>query len=1143
MCVRLFNSCRLIASMLAVVAGMLMAVCNVQALTYNSDVVITNVINANSDVVNFGTAANNITMTINTNNPSPNIPCGFANVSAVNIGAAGYTNNRILMSGTGSVFTNGGTTFAGSNNILSVSNGALYGNTGANISALGTRNGILVSGANSYFGTRNAPISGVGSFLIVENGAYADCTGNNGYSFAATAGDKHNYITVSGAGAYLSVSTWSGDNFGIGGSSNSYLIAQGGYVRMSSIGMSSGSYMSNNITITGAGSAMTNNNCANSTANFTFGGSGGPHKMLVSNGGRYSSAGSFASYFGGAGSRNNIIEVTGSGSTWNQNALAFLIGYDVAATGNVLNVYDGASFTNAGAVTIGGINNAFIIGDGNAVSTAQVSSVNLSHSSAQLRFNNGVLRARSSGNFIYGSGSVSNAGPCIIDTVAFTCTNASRIYGDGMFIKTGSGTLSFSSLGSIACANIIVTNGTLSLDSPTCVVPMTNSELRLYAGATNRLNYSGFIYRSRIYTNDVLLASGVYNSGNLPAFLTSSGSLSSADVNFTNLPPSRTSTSLVVNGSISCLGTSFDVYAYWNTVDGGTNYTTWTNSVLVGSFTNTATNFSYAITGVDNSMTYYATLQASNVVSDIWATPSVSVAPYASYVYTWYRAEDGSWSTGFTNSFGTVEPPVASTNTVLVFRNAGSYIANNNLTNNPFMLNQIICTNATTVIITGSNVSFQGVSAGVWNLGGGTLSISNINVSLDTNVIFHGTIRHYNIAGKIWSGPGSLSITNGTTTFQSSGGTNTFPGGINVTNSGSLFWGAANQVSVGNITVSKGCVLSEYFNTYLPSIITMNGGSLNPTSQDGAWAGLMVLAAGTTNTIHNGAYGFSGSGKLTGGGIPSFYTGYGASITNRSSDFSGPVYIRQSTLNVPQLNSVAGGLATSAMGHPTNAASGTIYIGMGASTACGLNYYGTNETTDRILNFPSTTYAISVSHSGPTNTLLKFTSDFAVPGVAANDCRKTLTLTVTSNATMEIAGCIPDATLGAAGQTNTTILKNGIGTVLLSGTNTYMGYTTITQGTFAVSGYLNCTNIVVTNGVLALASQTCLTTNAVVRVYSSGTNNITYSRTIYIKDIYTNDVPLAKGIYNAGVMPAFFKGPGSLSTLTPPGAGTVIIMR
>ncbi len=120
------------------------------------------------------------------------------------------------------------------------------------------------------------------------------------------------------------------------------------------------------------------------------------------------------------------------------------------------------------------------------------------------------------------------------------------------------------------------------------------------------------------------------------------------NASFTNTPVTGcTSTSAVLHTTFRCAGLTNTVYAHWNTLNGGTNATLWTNSAPVGTWTgigpqafafaggtNAAyagiwtnmapTNLSYIATGLTTNTTYYFTFSASNEWGSVWATNVLS---------------------------------------------------------------------------------------------------------------------------------------------------------------------------------------------------------------------------------------------------------------------------------------------------------------------------------------------------------------------------------------------------------------------------------------------------------------------------------------------------------------------------------------
>jgi fructan beta-fructosidase len=111
-------------------------------------------------------------------------------------------------------------------------------------------------------------------------------------------------------------------------------------------------------------------------------------------------------------------------------------------------------------------------------------------------------------------------GPVTFDTGTNTITLAGLLYGEGGLTKVGSGTLILSGGGSYT-GNTTVKAGTLELN-PTGSNP---GVFYLSNGAALNVDVDGTYVVGALYTNNVAISNGVYTSGNLPGFITGSGSL------------------------------------------------------------------------------------------------------------------------------------------------------------------------------------------------------------------------------------------------------------------------------------------------------------------------------------------------------------------------------------------------------------------------------------------------------------------------------------------------------------------------------------------------------------------------------------------------------------------------------------------
>lgn len=112
-------------------------------------------------------------------------------------------------------------------------------------------------------------------------------------------------------------------------------------------------------------------------------------------------------------------------------------------------------------------------------------------------------------------------------------------------------------------------------------------------------------------------------------------------------------------------GAVYQVYACWNTVNGGINASLWTNSTYVGSWTNVnSTNVSCTVAGLIPNKLYCFTFRATNAVDGLWATnvqsfttlappvPPVPVLPVSGVKVT-----KGVLSFTFTAAAGVKYPP------------------------------------------------------------------------------------------------------------------------------------------------------------------------------------------------------------------------------------------------------------------------------------------------------------------------------------------------------------------------------------------------------------------------------------------------------------------------------------------------------
>ncbi|MDP7399752.1 MAG: hypothetical protein QF541_23000, partial [Lentisphaeria bacterium] len=115
---------------------------------------------------------------------------------------------------------------------------------------------------------------------------------------------------------------------------------------------------------------------------------------------------------------------------------------------------------------------------------------------------------------------------------------------------------------------------------------------------------------------------GTPGGGNVPQEVT----FDPAAMSIENLAASgMTSTSATFHATLKTAVTNSDVYVHWGPIDGTTNFTAWSNTAYVGSWTNvTSTNINLSTNGLTSGTQYYYTFRATNDSTNVWASPSTN---------------------------------------------------------------------------------------------------------------------------------------------------------------------------------------------------------------------------------------------------------------------------------------------------------------------------------------------------------------------------------------------------------------------------------------------------------------------------------------------------------------------------------------
>ncbi len=200
------------------------------------------------------------------------------------------------------------------------------------------------------------------------------------------------------------------------------------------------------------------------------------------------------------------------------------------------------------------------------------------------------------------------------------------------------------------------------------------------------------------------------------------------------------------------------------------------------------------------------------------------------------------------------------------------------------------------------------------------------------------------------------------------------------------------------------------------------------------------LSLGTSQLLYLNSAGTSDfEGVISGASSSLAKDGSGTLILgNANNSFSGQIFIHNGTIQFASIQNVGGG--PSALGAPTTAANGTIYL---AGT---MAYVGGGNSSNRVIDVADgpgasgATGIIDASGSGPLN---------LTGGVTCEDAAGTSLLVLQGSGSGSQSGAV----VNSGGTTNVmSLVKTQSGTWNLSGANTYTGTTTVNGGLLTISG-------------------------------------------------------------------------------------------
>lgn len=229
--------------------------------------------------------------------------------------------------------------------------------------------------------------------------------------------------------------------------------------------------------------------------------------------------------------------------------------------------------------------------------------------------------------------------------------------------------------------------------------------------------------------------------------------------------------------------------------------------------------------------------------------------------------------------------------------------------------------------------------------------------------------------------------------------------------------------------------------------------------------------------------------------------GTGTLQLSGNNTYTGRTILEGGTLSVASLNRVVGGKSSGSLGAPTTLESGMIDV----SGNCTLLYTGKGEVSDRVIDLTGQKQTVTLDHSG--SGLLKLTSPFDISGFGHS---KTLVLQGSTTGTSELAGNIDDPYDRRKAATMA-LTKTGTGLWVLSGTNTFTGPTTVTEGT------------------LSLANPHGLSADAEVTVAENAILNLAFKGEMQVMGLILDGKAQPPGKYSATSTPNSIRGAGVLN--------------
>ena len=307
----------------------------------------------------------------------------------------------------------------------------------------------------------------------------------------------------------------------------------------------------------------------------------------------------------------------------------------------------------------------------------------------------------------------------------------------------------------------------------------------------------------------------------------------------------------------------------------------------------------------------------------------------------------------------------------------------------------------------------------------------------------------------------------------------------NLTLTGTNDYSGTTTVTLGILTVSSDSNLGKIPGAATAGSIVISGGALS------------AAASFTLDTNRGLALGATGTLDVTGANVLTYnglVANNGATTGNLTKTGTGTLLIHNAS-------------AASYTG-ATNVQNGTLKLGGGGGTtlpATTVMTLGTGTTSAKLVlgdgdddNDDQTLAGLLVSGTGATNT------------VAGGNANRTSALTLNIAVLNSYGGILGGAT---ATEKNLSLIKTGAGNLILSGTNTYTGGTTISNGTVSIGADPNlgsapavttAGSIVLSGGTLSASAAMTLDSKRGIAVVGTGTLDLAAGKTLTYNGIIAN---------------------------------------